>query len=73
MDEFPWQDYASEIHVLLLGNALEIGSSDNPGRVDSPGSRASGPRGEPARRYVTAQLQEVGLFFHQYRLEPTLK
>jgi hypothetical protein len=69
MDEFPWQDYASEIHVLLLGNALEIGSSDNPGRVDSPGSRASGPRGETARRSNSplAQIDEMdGRYFESH-------
>jgi hypothetical protein len=28
----------SEIKLLLPGDALEIGSSHNPGRVDSPGT-----------------------------------
>ncbi len=40
-----WQNHAGEIYFVLLGDALEIGSSYNPGRVDSSGSRTSGSRG----------------------------
>ena len=42
MGDIPWQYHATEIQLLLLGDALEVGSSHNPGRVDSPGNRTSG-------------------------------
>jgi hypothetical protein len=61
MGDIPWQNHASEIQLLLLGDALETGSSHNPGRVDSPGSRTSGSRSDTARRSNSplAQIDEM--------------
>ena len=50
MGDIPWQNHASEIQLLLLGDALEIGSSHNPGRVDCAGGRTSGARSDTAGR-----------------------
>ena len=49
MGDIPWQYHASEIQLLLLGDALEIGSSDNPGRMDSPGNGTSDSRSVATR------------------------
>jgi hypothetical protein len=41
-----WPNHVGEVYLSLLGNALEIGSSYNPGRVDSSSSRTSGSRSD---------------------------
>jgi hypothetical protein len=61
MRKIPWQTFASEIYLVLLGDAIEIGSSRNPGRMDSPGGRTSGSRSDTKdgriRRW--AQIDEM--------------
>ena len=56
--QHPLASFRSEIYLILPGDALEIGSSHNPGRVDSTGGRTSGSRSDTKRRANSPLVQD---------------